>query len=436
MLKFRWETEFQETEIGEIPKEWEIKKVEEIAEKSILGSTPLKRKIEYWSNGSIPWLTNKEMEYGQVNIIKDTELKVNEKALKETNLNLIPPFSLIVSFTASVGKVGINKISITTNQQFISFVLNKNTSVLYYGYYFVLAKEIIESFSGATPFSFITKEKALQILVPYPPLSEQSRIATVLSWFDDLIENKKRQNEIMENTAMAIFKSWFVDFEPFQNEEFVYSEEIGREIPKGWEVKAIGDISQIEKGLSYKSDELSEDEKEGEIFITLKIFQRGGGFRPEYKYYIGNRYKREHITYDGDLVIALTDMTSDARVVGAPALVILPPDKTKGILSLDAAKLMIPDHIKDYLYLCLKESQEENATFANGVNVLHLNLALFKKGKYILLPPTLILQRFHELVEPLFKKIILNQKEIMILRKARDALLPKLVFGKIRVVEI
>ncbi|MCD6276914.1 restriction endonuclease subunit S, partial [candidate division WOR-3 bacterium] len=197
-----------------------------------------------------------------------------------------------------------------------------------------------------------------------------------------------------------------------------------------------GDISQIEKGLSYKSDELSEDEKEGEIFITLKIFQRGGGFRPEYKYYIGNRYKREHITYDGDLVIALTDMTSDARVVGAPALVILPPDKTKGILSLDAAKLMIPDHIKDYLYLCLKESQEENATFANGVNVLHLNLALFKKGKYILLPPTHILQRFHELVEPMFRKIILNQKEIMILQKARDALLPKLVFGKLRVVEI
>ena len=47
MLKFRWETKFQKTEIGEIPKEWEIKKVEEIAEKSILGSTPLKRKIEY-----------------------------------------------------------------------------------------------------------------------------------------------------------------------------------------------------------------------------------------------------------------------------------------------------------------------------------------------------------------------------------------------------
>jgi len=70
-----------------------------------------------------------------------------------------------------------------------------------------------------------------------------------------------------------------------------------------------------------------------------------------------------------------------------------------------------------------------------GSAIPHLDKSYLQNFS-ILLPPFLILQRFHELVEPLFKKIILNQKEIMILRKARDALLPKLVFGKIRVVEI
>jgi Restriction endonuclease S subunits len=67
-----------------------------------------------------------------------------------------------------------------------------------------------------------------------PPLLEQSRIATILSWFDELIENKKKQNEILEKTAMAIFKSWFIDFEPFKNGGFVCNEELGKEIPKGW----------------------------------------------------------------------------------------------------------------------------------------------------------------------------------------------------------
>jgi len=50
--------------------------------------------------------------------------------------------------------------------------------------------------------------------IPYPPLEEQARIVIVLSWFDDLIENKKKQNEILEKMVMAIFKSWFIDFEP------------------------------------------------------------------------------------------------------------------------------------------------------------------------------------------------------------------------------
>ena len=413
MLKFRWETEFKKTEIGEIPNEWEVKFLEEIVDVE-WGNTKLTKKI-YREDGYPVFSAT-----GQDGYADFYEREGDAIIVSAIGANCGKCFYAKGKWTAIKNTLILQREKIPWDSRFF--------------YYYLDDKEKWPELGSGQPF--ISQGAAMEIKVPYPLPSEQSRIATVLSWFDDLIENKKRQNEIMENTAMAIFKSWFVDFEPFQNDEFVYSEELGREIPKGWEVKAIGDISQIEKGLSYKSDELSEDEKEGEIFITLKIFQRGGGFRPEYKYYIGNRYKREHITYDGDLVIALTDMTSDARVVGAPALVILPPDKTKGILSLDAAKLMIPDHIKDYLYLCLKESQEENATFANGVNVLHLNLALFKKGKYILLPPTHILQRFHELVEPMFKKIILNQKEIMILRKARDALLPKLVFGKIRVVEI
>ena len=112
---------------------------------------------------------------------------------------------------------------------------------------------------------------------------------------------------------------------------------------------------------------------------------------------------------------------------------IFPSDKDKGILSLDAAKFNVPQYMKEYAYLYLKDSQEENSTFANGVNVLHLNLNLFKVGKLILIPPQPILQHFHSLVEPLFQKIILNQKQIMVLRKIRDALLPKLVFGKLRV---
>ena len=92
------------------------------------------------------------------------------------------------------------------------------------------------------------------IHLPIPPtIEEQKHIATVLSWFDELIEVKKKQNETLEKTAIAIFKSWFIDFEPFKDEEFVYSEELGREIPKGWEVNDLAKASEIKMGQSPPS---------------------------------------------------------------------------------------------------------------------------------------------------------------------------------------
>jgi len=431
MIKFKWETEFKQTEIGEVPREWEIKKIEEIAN-VLTGGTPSRKNKEYWG-GDINWVKSQEV---RKYFIWETEEKITEKGMRKSNAKRIyPPNTVLIAlYGATAGEVALLKVPATVNQA-IAALEGHKASNLFLFHLLLANKERLKDVSiGSAQQNLYLKDiKNFEVVLP-PANDEQSRIATVLSWFDDLIENKKRQNEILEKTAMAIFKSWFVDFEPFKDEEFVDSE-LGR-VPEGWEVKAIGEVAEFVKGLSYRSNELVDNLTEGEIFITLKIFKRGGGFRPEYKYYKGNRYSEEQVVYDGDLVIALTDMTSDAKVVGAPALVILPPDRNKGILSLDAAKLNAPQYMKEYVYLYLKDSQEENSTFANGVNVLHLNLNLFKVGKLILIPPQPILQHFHSLVEPLFQKIILNQRQIMVLRKIRDALLPKLVFGKLRVTKI
>jgi type I restriction enzyme S subunit len=90
-----------------------------------------------------------------------------------------------------------------------------------------------------------------------------------------------------------------------------------------------------------------------------------------------------------------------------------------------------------YVYLSLSDNsfREYVASAISGTNINNLNLSDLKNFS-ILIPPSPILQSFHSLVEPLFEKIILNQKQIMTLRKIRDALLPLLVFGKLRVEEI
>ena len=422
MIKFKWETKFKKTEIGEIPRDWEINEIGEVITQIEKGKVPEK------FPGIYPYLS---VDYLRGNL-NNTEFYDKKAGVFVTKDDIL----IIWDGVINAGEIFRGREGLLSSTMCRLEYDKVKIEREYFYHALKLLEPIIREARRGTDDRHVDKNMFLGLKIPYPPPEEQSRIATVLSWFDDLIENKKRQNEILEKVAMAIFKSWFVDFEPFKDEEFVYSEELGKEIPKGWEVKAIGEVAEFVKGLSYRSNELVDNLTEGEIFITLKIFKRGGGFRPEYKYYRGNRYSDEQVVYDGDLVIALTDMTSDAKVVGAPALVILPPYKDKGILSLDAAKLNVPQYMKEYAYLYLKDSQEENSTFANGVNVLHLNLNLFKIGKLILIPPQPILQHFHSLVEPLFQKIILNQRQIMVLWKIRDALLPKLVFGKLRVVEI
>lgn len=439
MVKFKWETEFKETEIGEIPKDWEVKKVEDMAEVSG-GTTPSTKKKEYW-DGDVPWITPKDLAEYDYRYITRGERNISKKAVEECSMRIYPPGTILLTSRAPIGYVAIAKTHLTTNQGFRNIIPKDNKISSEYLYYlFKKMKNYLENIAGGSTFPELSGSTLKQVKIPYPPPQEQHRIATILSWFDDLIENKRRQNEILENMAMAIFKSWFIDFEPFQDEEFVYSEELDMEIPKGWEVKPIGEIAEITKGISYKSDEISDtkETKEYVVFITLKCFKRGGGFRPEYKYYLPtakSRTKNVSVT-DGDLIIGITDMTPDAKVVGAPALVVIPPWENSGMISLDCAKIQTDSYLKEYLYLFLKLTQQENSTFANGVNVLHLNTKLFEQSKYVLLPPKPILDRFHSLVEPLFKKIILNEKEIMLLKKARDTLLPQLVFGRLRVVEI
>jgi len=300
----------------------------------------------------------------------------------------------------------------------------------------------IESLISGSAQGGINRSILDTIKIPKFDFTEQSRIATVLSWFDDLIENKKRQNEILEKVAMAIFKSWFVDFEPFKDEEFVYSEELGKEIPMGWEVKPIGEVAEFYKGISYKGSEkfYSKTGSEKElVFITLDNILRGGGFKINYTWIISERIKKHQLLREIDLIIANTDMTQEAKVIGSPAIVTFPIDyyKEYGVYSHHITKIIPRDEIyRLYLYVFLKLTQDENTTFSTGTNVLGLDIENFKRNKFVLLPPRDLLGKFHSLVEPLFQKIILNQKQIMVLRKIRDALLPKLVFGKLRVMEI
>jgi type I restriction enzyme S subunit len=297
---------------------------------------------------------------------------------------------------------------------------------LYYFLFSEIGQQQIESSISGSAQGGINKSIQDNILVFYLPLPEQSRIATVLSYFDDLIEVKKRQNEILEKTAMAIFKSWFVDFEPFRDGEFVYSEELGKEIPRGWEVDKTIRLINYNPSVSIG---------EGKIFpfVEMKDVSTNSLICDfSFKTFTGSGVKY----FGGDTLMARITPSLEH---GKTAFVWFISEKEKGFGSTEFFVLHPREsYLKEFVYLLAKSNDLREVAINSMSGTSGRQRADINALKNYLtpIPPSPILQSFHSLVEPLFQKIILNQKQIMTIRKIRETLLPLLVFGKLRVEEL
>jgi type I restriction enzyme S subunit len=353
---------------------------------------------------------------------------------------IAPSNSVIITVRAPVGELNLTRDEICIGRG-VAAILNRGGDTTQNRYIYHMLRGLKDYLSllgeAGTTYESTTREELEDFLVIYPRSSEQVRIATVLSWFDDLMANKKKQNKILENAGLAIFKNWFIDFQPFKNGEFV-SGELGK-IPKGWEIKPIGEVAKIRNGLSYNGKEKFGDPVDGSyIFITLNNVIEGGGFKPEFSWIRSRRIREDQFLFEGDLIIANTEQTKDERLVGSPAIVFLPCDyqNEKGVYSHHITKIAPTKQVfKLFLFLLLKLTREDTASFSTGTGVLGLDIKNIRNNKLVIVPPDNVLESFYSHVAPIFRKMILNQKEIMILNKIESVLLPLLILGKLRVDE-
>lgn len=287
--------------------------------------------------------------------------------------------------------------------------------------------------------------KSLAIVLP--PIREQQFIAESLSVLDQKIELNRCMNQTLEAIARVIFKSWFVDFAPvriggagrkhsaaqFFPGDLVPST-VGY-IPRGWHVRQLGAIVDLEKGLSYKGRFLSAS---GMPMVNLGCFRGQGRFAPEgLKFYSGD-YRERHVVRPGDLVIANTDITQKREILGSPAII---PESGHDLslfthhvfaIRFKADKKLWAPYV--YHALLEPEFRDRARGFATGTTVL----ALPKDAvldHLVLDPGPIVLNAFAELVHPLRQRMNLNWDTSNTLLKIREMLLPKLLSGEIRVKE-
>ncbi len=271
-----------------------------------------------------------------------------------------------------------------------------------------------------------------------PDLPTQTAIAEILSSLDDKIELNNKINQELENLAQTLFKRWFIDFEfPNENGEPYKSSggemidsELG-EIPNGWEVKSLEDITELVRGISYRKHELVSKE-EGVPFVNLKCFALDGTFRQDGLKYFNGKFKDSHIIQSNDILVAVTDLTQDRLVIGLP---IVWQNEDLALPSLDVCIIRPKETIlKDFLLYEFKTHRYKSRIieFANGSTVLHLSVKGLETYE-IGVPSNNLLFQWSEIVNPILKSIGDTIKENQELTNLRDTLLPKLISGELEV---
>lgn len=218
--------------------------------KIVTGKTPRTAVVENYG-GDIPFLTPSD-DLSHKSAPKTAKM-LTEQGLNEVKNCLLPPRSVCVSCIGSdLGKVVMTNEPTVTNQQFNSIIPNNDFNADYVYYLMtIVGRELNYHSKTSTAVPIINKSSFSNFEIEVPELSTQNKIASILSSLDDKIELNRRINNNLEQQAQALFKSWFVDFEPFKDGEFVDSE-LGR-IPKELPIVYIGNIPHtIESGKRPK----------------------------------------------------------------------------------------------------------------------------------------------------------------------------------------
>lgn len=243
--------------------------------------------------------------------------------------------------------------------------------------------------------------------------------------------------------AQEIFKRWFVDFE-FPNEDGEPYKSSGGEmvesefgmIPKGWEVISLDKIVDVKSGYSYKGTDLSESNN---AMVTIKNFDRNGGYKTDglKEIIISDRVKAHHYIEANEVVVAHTDLTQGAEIIGNPVMVFSKGKYDKLIMSMDVVKVTSKDRDIDnaFVYCLLKnDSFKQHALgYVNGTTVLHLSKKAIPQYKLPFPVNNKICKELSRILKNIMMRISLSVYENDNLSLTRDALLPKLMSGEIRV---
>lgn len=411
--------------MGGVSMEWKEVTLGEISSKigDGLHGTP-----KYDDEGPYYFINGNNLNCGKI-IIKDDTKRVgidefvkNQKELNEQ--------TLLVSINGTIGNVAKynNEPCILGKSAcYINVIKEVDKEFIYYVLTSANFKRNITNEATGTTIKNVSLKQMREYKFNIPcNIADQRRIASILSSLDRKIELNNKINADLEEMAQAIFKNWFVDFEPFKDGKFVDSE-LGM-IPEGWKVGRADDFYQINIGKTppRKEHQWFSTNPADKIWVSIANMGNSGIFISDSSEYLTKEAVDRHNII---MVPKNTILLSFKLTVGRVAIA----DKELTTNEAIARFILSDDKYMEYLYLYLKKydynSLGSTSSIATAVNSKTI------KGMQMLQPSDNVIDAFHIQVNPIFEKIRSLTKENSRLSLLRDTLLPRLMSGEIEVPE-
>ena len=289
--------------------------------------------------------------------------------------------------------------------------------------YYSICKKDFASFNVGSAVPSLTVPIIEDIDILLPSKVTQDKVVAVLKSLDDKIELNRRINDNLEQQAQALFKSWFVDFEPFKDGEFVDSE-LGM-IPKGWRVGTLSDIIHFESGFAFKSDSFCEN---GQYrLITIKGVQDGrldinGAVCIDS---LPSRMPNYCLLSEGDIIMSLTGNVGRCCIV----------DRQNLLLNQRVVKLRpVTRNNSLFVYSMFRREGFKEKLISLSRGTAQANLSPIETANLkAIIPNNDTISKFSYLGEFVFSLLLNNIKETNVLVHLRDTLLPRLMSGELKI---
>jgi len=303
----------------------------------------------------------------------------------------------------------------------------KENMDLGYLYYLLSSLHLNERRIG-TSQPLLTQSILNNIEVEIPELAIQKRISSILELFDEKIKlNNKINNNLFEQIK-TICTAWLSDYKPFDGV-----------MPSDWVETPLSDIAEFISGYSYKGTELTDSTI---AMATIKNFDRKGGFKLDgYKEIIpSSKLKESQHAELFDTLVAHTDLTQNAEVIGNAEPVMSKSGYDDIVFSMDLVKVLPKkDSVSKFLIAAILQDKKFKAHclgYVNGTTVLHLSKKALPEYKLFLPSDFSTLKPLDEVVTALYKQVSSNISENTYLEELRASLLPKLMSGELDVSDI